>query len=205
MSYTPTTDFLSLLRQTSGGVRFERMPGLDFILAGLQRLGFVNVSIGQTAPTANQPSTAWFRPSVPSWVAEGTLFLWNAALGAYEPATPALWGAFLAPIFSGASFQSVAISAAVVTAGTSLLAIQRTAPAATALTLPSLSAQALSGNKLQIVDFSTSVANHAITLTTPDGATIMQEGSWELLSTAVQLAGITLTPSVNLNAWVITP
>lgn len=205
MSYAPTTDFLALLRQTSAGVRFERMPGMDFVLAALQRLGFVNVSISQTAPTVNQPSTAWFKPALPSWTAEGTLFLWNTAVAAYQVATPALWGAFLAPIFSGSLFQSVAAATGVVNAGTSLLAIQRAAPAATAITLPSLVAQAASGNKLQIVDFSTGVTNHAITLTTPDGATIMQLNSWQLHSTADQLAGTTLTPSTDLNAWIITP
>lgn len=205
MSYDPSSDFMALLRQTGAGVRFERMPGLDFLLAALQRLGFVNVSVSQTAPTANQPSTAWFKPSMPSWVAEGTLFLWNTTIGAYEVATPALWGAFLAPVFSGQSFQSVATPTGVVIPGTSLLAVQRAAPTATAITLPSLVAQAASNNKLQIVDFSTSVANHAITLTTPDGATIMRSASWELLSTADQLAGVTLTPSTNLNAWVIAP
>lgn len=205
MSYTPTTDFLSLLRQTSAGVRFERMPGLDFLLAALQRLGFVNVSIGQTAPTSNQPSTAWFKPSMPSWVAEGTLFLWNGTLDAYQPATPALWAEFLAPLVSGYAFQSVAAPTGNIVAGTSLLAIQRAAPASTVLTLPNLAAQFASARKLQIVDFSTSVTNHAISIVTPDGSKIMQSATWELLSNAAQLSGVMLTPSPDLNAWVITP
>lgn len=91
MSYSPLTDFLALLRLTAGGVRTERMPGLDYVVSALARAGLINLSVSLTAPTSNQATTAWFRPSVPSWTAEGTLFLWNPATLAYEPATPALW------------------------------------------------------------------------------------------------------------------
>lgn len=205
MSYTPTTDFLALLRQTSGGVRTSRMPGLDFVLEALARLGLINVSVGQTAPTSNQVQTAWFKPALPSWTAEGNLFLWNVATTEYELATPALWIAFLAPIVSGYVFQSIGASGMSVNAGTSLCAIRRAAPNATALLLPPLAGQFASGRKLQIVDFSTNVTNHAITLTTSDGATVMQQASFTLLSTGAQLAGVMLTPSPDLNAWVITP
>lgn len=93
MSYGPTTDFLALLRETSNGVRTERMPGLDYIAAALSRAGFFNVSVSAVAPTTNQAGTAWFKPFVPSWLAEGTLFLWNVSTLQYEVATPALWAA----------------------------------------------------------------------------------------------------------------
>lgn len=203
MSYSPATDFLALLRQTSGGVRTERMPGLDYVVAALARAGLFQLSVGQTAPTANQQSTVWLQPSVPSWVAEGTVFLWNAAAAQYQVATPVLWNLLLTP--GGYSFQSVAIANSVVNVGTTILAVQRAAPAATALVLPNLAAQWLSGRPLKIVDWSTNVANHAITLTTPDGSTIMQQASWQLLSTAVQLSGVSLFPSPDLNGWVIAP
>lgn len=206
MSYNPTTDFLALLRNTGGGVRTEQMPGLDFIVAALQRAGFLsNLVISQTAPIVNQAATPWFQPAVPSWTGEGILFLWNAATGTYQPATAALWASFLVPIASGYSFQSAAASGVVIAAGTSLLAVQRVAPGATALTLPTLAAQYATGRKLQVVDFSTGVVNHTITLSVPDTATIMQQPTWQMLSTAVQLSGVMLTPSPDLNSWVIAP
>lgn len=202
MSYAPTIDFLALLRQTAGGVRDARMPGLDYILAALARAGMFQLWTGQTAPTVNQSTTAWLLPSLPSWVAEGTVLLWNVLTNAYEPATPALWNALLLGN-SGYVFQSVAAGAGAVAAPTSMLAIQRAAPAATALTLPSIASRG--GRALQIVDFSTGVVNHVITVNPAAGATIMQLGAWALLSTADQLAGITLYPSSDLNAWVIAP
>lgn len=203
MAYEPTTDFLALLRQTAAGVEPSRMPGLDYVVAALARAGLFKLSVGQTAPTVNQANTVWLRPSLPSWVAEGTVFLWNPATSAYEPATPALWGAVLAT--GGYSFQSVAAPSSAVIAGTSILAIQRTAPAETALLLPNLAAQWLTGRPLKIVDYSNSVANHVVTLTTPDGSAIMQQTSWQLLSTAAQLAGATLHPCPDLNGWIIAP
>lgn len=204
MAYAPNTDFLALLRQTSGGVGFAEMPGLDFVVAALARAGLISLSVGQTAPTANQSTTAWFKPALPSWTAEGVLFLWNAGTGAYALATPALWLALLSGSV-GYAFQSATAVANSIKAGTSLLAIQRAAPSATALTLPSIAVQWATGRKLQIVDFSTIVAAHIITLTTPDGATIMQKASWQLLSTPDQLAGVMLQPSPDLNSWIIAP
>lgn len=203
MSYNPTTDFLALLRQAAGGVAFAEVPGLDFTVAALARAGLINLSVGQTPPLVNQSTTAWFKPALPSWTAEGVLFLWNAATASYAPATPALWVTMLSP--TGYAFQSLTGSNGIVQAGTSLLAVQRTAPSATTIALPSLGAQQASGRKLQVVDFSTGVVNHVITLITPDGATIMRAATWQLLSTADQLAGVMLQPSPDLNAWIIAP
>lgn len=102
MSYSPLTDFIALLRQTSGGVRTERMPGLDYVVAALARAGVITLSVSATAPIANQAATAWFKPAVPSWTKEGVLFLWNVATGQYEAATPALWSSlFLATATQG--------------------------------------------------------------------------------------------------------
>lgn len=203
MAYDPATDFLGLLRLTGGGVRSERMPGLDWLVSALNRMGLFAVSIGQTAPVANQATTVWIKPALPSWSAEGAVYLWSAVLGAYAPATPALWQAFLTP--SGAIFQSLPDANNIIDSGVSLAAVQRAAPANTAITLPTIAAQYASQKSLRIVDFSTGVAAHNIALTTSDGATIMQEATWHLLSSADQLAGVTLTPSPDLNAWVIAP
>lgn len=99
MSYSPLTDFLALLRQTSGGVRSERMPGLDYVVAALARAGLISISVGQTAPTVNPATTVWFQPAVPSWTAEGAVFLWNAAVNSYQVATPTLWSSLIAGPF----------------------------------------------------------------------------------------------------------
>ena len=205
MSYNPVTDFLALLRNTGGGVRTEQMPGLDWVVAALARAGFITLAVQATAPLINQSTTAWFKPASPSWSAEGALYLWNAGAAAYQLATPALWQAYFLPLTSGYVFQSLANTGLAVATGTTLAAVQRVAPSATTIFLPNLAAQYAAGKKLQIVDFSTSVTSHAITLTPPDSATIMQQTSWELLSTADQLAGIMLQPSPDLNAWVIAP
>lgn len=202
MSYSPITDFLALLRQTGSAVNMERMPGIDFVIAALSRLGQFNLFVGQSAPIVNQPTTVWFKPALPSWTAEGTVYLWNAATAQYEIATPALWNARA----GGYSFQSVTASNGIVTPGTTVLAVQRTAPLSTVLTLPSLAAQFATGKQLQIVDFSTGILNqHIIFLSPPDGATIMQQGTWQIVSTPDQLAGVTLQPSPDLNAWIIAP
>jgi len=205
MSYTPSTDFVGLYRNGGGGVLPAEMPGLDFVVAALARAGLITLFVGQTAPTVNQETTAWFKPALPTYSAEGVLFLWNAFIKSYQQATPALWDAMLAP--SGKYvFQKVTGGAGVILPGVSLLAVKRVAPVATALTLPLLVAQWGTGRPLKIVDFSTGVVGHTITITPPaDGSTIMQLGAWNLFSNDASLAGVTLTPSPDLNAWVITP
>jgi hypothetical protein len=204
VSYDPTTDFIALMRLTSNGVEMERMPGLDYVVSALARAGIINLSTGQTAPTVNQSSTAWLKTALPSWTAEGVLYLWNASTAQYEIATPTLWALFVAG-GSKYAFQSVTALSDIIAVGTSLLAIRRVAPSTTSLALPNLIAQWATGRALQIVDFSTSVANHTITLLPSGGATIMQRTSWTLLSTADQLAGLSLQPSPDLNSWVIAP
>lgn len=205
MSYNPITDFLALLRTTAGGVRSERMPGLDFVVSALARAGMITLYVGQTEPVANQATTAWFVPASPSWVAEGVLFLWNVDAGEYQVATPALWTAFFSFIISGYSFQSAPDAVNNVLVGTSLLAIERVAPAATSIILPSLGAQRLQTGALKIADYSTGVVNHTITVSTADGSTIMQRASLLLYSTADQLAGVELEPCPELNSWIIAP
>lgn len=201
MSYAPATDFIALLRQTAGGVRTERMPGLDYIVAGLSRASMFLLWVGATAPTTSQTTTVWLKPAAPSWASESTVFLWNGVTAQYEPATPALWVALFGT--AAYAFQSVAAAAGAVASTTTLLAIQRAAPAATALTLPAVASRF--GRPLQIVDWSTAVVGHAISLT-PNGAeTVMRLPVFSLLSTVDQLAGVTLYPSTDLNGWVIAP
>lgn len=109
MSYTPTTDFLALLRLTSGGVRTERMSGLDWLVSAMARAGLFLISVSDTAPLSNQTTTAWFRPASPSWALEGALFLWNATTIQYEPATPTLFAALLTAV-SPKVIQDVAVA-----------------------------------------------------------------------------------------------
>lgn len=201
--YDPRTDFLTLIRNAGGVASFAEIPGLDYVVAALARAGLITLSISQTAPIANQPATAWLKPSVPSWVAEGVLFLWNAVNVRYEPATPALWGTLLYGASSNYLFQSASAALNNVGNTTSLLAIQRAAPVVTVIALPSVASR--NGKPLQIVDWSTGVANHAIALIPSAGNTVMRLPSWQLLSTPDQLAGITLYPAAELNGWVIAP
>jgi hypothetical protein len=169
----------------------------------MARAGLFRLSVGQTAPTVNQVTTVWLKPSVPSWVAEGTVYLWDAAAGAYAVATPFLWNVLLSP--GGYAFQSATGVNNTIDAGTTLLAIQKAGPTSTGLILPNLGAQWSTGRALKIVDWSTAVVNHTITLTTLDGSTVMQQAALQLLSSAVQLAGVTLHPAPELNGWVIAP
>lgn len=107
MAYSSVTDFLALLRRTSGGARVESIPGLDFVVAALGRGGLYNIWIGATPPLANQVTTLWFAPKVPSYAGEGTVYLWNAGTNEYEVATPALWTALLSPSSSVGIVQDV--------------------------------------------------------------------------------------------------
>ena len=139
MSYTPSTDFVALLRNSSVGEEFLSTPGLDYVVSALARAGLINLYVGQAPPVSNQASTAWFVPASPSWTAEGVLYLWNSGVSAYQVATPVLWTALLAASgSSGYSFQSAPNASNVVTPGTSLLAIQRSSPLTTTIVLPGL-------------------------------------------------------------------
>lgn len=202
MSYNPSIDLLALLRETSGGMRVERMPGLDYLVVGLARAGMFLLSTDQTPPTDDRAITVWLRPAQPSWATEGAVYLYNAATLEYEPATPALWGALFIAVSFLPNFQSVVTGAAAVGSLTSMLAIQRVNPAATALALPSVLTRT---RPLQLVDWSTAVVDHQITLTAFAGETVMLLPSFVLLSNAVQLAGVTLYPASQLNGWAIAP
>lgn len=98
MAYNPITDFLGLVRLTSGGARVARIPGLDYVVQVMARMGMFTLVVGQIAPTTNQASTAWFQPALQSWLREGQLFLWNSVTAQYEPASTVLWAMLLAAV-----------------------------------------------------------------------------------------------------------
>lgn len=83
------------------------------------------------------------------------------------------------------------------------IAIERSAPTATAGTLPTVASR--NGRPVSVVDWSTSISSHIITLT-PNGAeTIMRESTWTLASNGTDRASVTLWPSTTLNGWYIKP
>jgi hypothetical protein len=92
MTYQPGTDYVGLYRAITGGAKKGEMPGLDFVVAALQRSGLLTVSISGSQPTTNQSKTAWFRPANPSYSSEGILYLWDATSTATVSATPKLFG-----------------------------------------------------------------------------------------------------------------
>lgn len=97
----------------------------------------------------------------------------------------------------------VTTSSDTIAAGTPAVSIQRTAPVTTGLSLPPVADQ--DGVPLRIADWSSSVTDHAITMT-PDGSeTIMKEATWTIYSNASSLASLTLYPSTVLNGWYIAP
>lgn len=204
MSFNSATDFIGLLRLIGTSVRSERMPGLDYVVSALNRIGLFALVVSQTAPVVNQSTTIWLKPAIPSWSAEGTVYIWSPAAAAYQVATPALWQLFLSP--AGYVFQSLPNAINVIAAAVSLAAVQRAAPAATTVVLPTIADQFATQKDIALVDYSTAVVNHVITITpTGAGATIMQQPTWQLLSTQDNLAGIKLRACPDLNAWIIAP
>lgn len=179
MAYTPQTDFLAVLRQTSGGVRTGRVPGLDYVVDALARAGMFNLVVSQTAPVTNQPLTAWLKPALPSYNAEGTFYLWDASAGAYDPATPALWSALLEASSSGSTVvQDVAIAGPTVVQTNANVVRVLNVGAAVALTMP-LSAN-MSGPVL-ITDWANHAGTNKITITLSGGDTLPNGlTTWEI-------------------------
>lgn len=90
-----------------------------------------------------------------------------------------------------------------VSATDAVIAVQRTSPTKTSLSLPAISTR--DGLPLRVVDWSTSVTDHEIELT-PDGSeTIMQAATWSIFSNSAQLGSLMLYPSTTLNGWYIAP
>jgi hypothetical protein len=142
MSYAPTTDFLGLLRQTPGGVRTERMPGLDYVTAALARAGMFQLSVSDTPPTLQQNTTAWFRPATPSWASEGTLYLWEADTAQYVPATPMLWSELFITTAAATNVQHIVTPGPVNVGGTvNIVLVDQPISAPITLVMPLASAK----------------------------------------------------------------
>lgn len=202
MAYSPTQDFLALLRQTSGGQRLERMPGLDYVMTAFERAGLFNLWVNTTTPpTTDKASTVWLKASVSSFAVESAVFLYNPVTDQFEPATPALWQLVFAAT-SAATFQSVATAAANVGSATTLLAVRRDNPGVTILTLPSVNVRT---RDLKIADWSTNVVLHEVRISAAGGESIMRRSVFSVFSTPDQLGGVALTPSIDLQGWVIAP
>lgn len=181
MSYASTTDFLALLRQTTGGLRSERMPGLDWLIAALVRAGMLNLSVSLSAPTTHQTITAWFKPASPSWTAEGALFLWNIVTSEYEPATPALWSnLFVATASGSTTVQDVTTVGPVPIQGNASVVRVQNVGAPVTLTMPLAATMA---GPVLISDWANSAGTNPITINTtggevfPGGVTTWQIGA----------------------------
>lgn len=90
-----------------------------------------------------------------------------------------------------------------ITAKTSALAITGSALTTTLVNLPSVSAQG--SIPLRIVDWSTSISGHTITLVANGAETIMHASTWPIYSNSVQATTITLYPSTALSGWYTAP
>ena len=187
MSYNPATDFPGMLRLIGSSLRSERVPGLNFVIDALARANIFNISIGQTAPTVNQATTMWFQPAIPSWIAEGTVWLWNSVAGVYQVATPALWAAFLLSNAQAAPARTITASGAfVMSTGDQSILLNRTlAVAASSTTLPAGSAV---GQIYNIEDYAGNFNAHPVTINYPAGQTGPEGSVEEILSVNKQCA-----------------
>ena len=93
------------------------------------------------------------------------------------------------------------VSSVTVAANDGSIAIVRTAPAATTINLPTVASR--NGAPLPISDWSTSVTEHTITIDPAGVETIQGLATIQIISTASQLASITLYPSTDLNGWFV--
>ena len=94
---------------------------------------------------------------------------------------------------------TVVSGSAVIPNGTRVVAIVADAPTATTLLLPTILGQ--DKTPLTIVDLSTNVSEHTITLDAQGTNTIMRLASFQIISTTDQLASITLNPATSLGIW----
>lgn len=84
-------------------------------------------------------------------------------------------------------------------AGSSTVAIDRNDPATTTITLPSIAAQGLT--PITIVDWSSDLDDHVITINPSGSDSIMRLAAWQVRSTSYSRGVVTLYPSTNLGGW----
>lgn len=108
-----------------------------------------------------------------------------------------------APGDSSEPVTQVTGATATIAALTPAVAVVRSAPTSTALTLPSVASQ--NGVAIHIFDWSSAVTGHTITLTPNGSDTIMLAASFQVFSNSSQLGGVTLYPSTTLSGWYIAP
>lgn len=100
--------------------------------------------------------------------------------------------------------QVVTASSGTIADDTTLLSVERAAPSTTALALPSV-LDVIDGHRISIIDWSTSVTDHAITLTADGSETIMKAATWPIYSNAAQLGSLSIRANQALNGWYIAP
>jgi len=99
MAYARSTDFLALLRSTGDGVRFERMPGLDWLVVGMAAAGMFTLWVDPVnPPNSNQTTTVWLKTNSTSFAVEGAVYLWDNGISNFSPASPKLWQRLFAAI-----------------------------------------------------------------------------------------------------------
>lgn len=108
----------------------------------------------------------------------------------------ALWAAL-----GAGSYQEVTGSQADISDDAALVIINRDAPSATSLNLPSIGLRP-ANLPLLIFDLSRNVSSHTITVN-PDGTgeTIMRQDQWQLVSNAASLASGQFIPLPDFNTW----
>lgn len=180
------------------------MPGLDYIVAALARMGFIRLWTAQTPPTLNQEVTVWLKPALPSWSAEATVWLWDGEIGAYALANPDLWTALLTNNTQTQQVQIVNVSADTVSRFAQTVVVEREAPTVTTLALPAVSLRS-EGFDLRVVDWSVNIAEHRIILNPNGSDTVMRYPQFSAYSSADRRAGLTLRPIRSLSAWIIAP
>ena len=154
---------------------------------------YIDLAFGDFAPPV---------PGIPDPDNQNVL-LWNKLSGLYTLTPIAFLGGGGGTGGNPAEPIIITNPSAVIAGGVSAVAIRKTAPTTTALTLPSVFVQG--GVPINIVDWSSSVTNHDITITPSGSETIMQVGTWQMFSSAASLGSIRLYPSTALNGWYIAP
>lgn len=166
----------------------EQLGGQHYIIANTGSLQLLNVvdSNGVAVVTIGPNETALFASSP---------FLWRYLMGSSTGAA----------YVSGMLREPRVTALASDTVGSTdvTIAIVKAAPTATGIQLPTVASR--NGIPVRIVDWSTAVVEHTITITPAGAETIMRQATWPIVSNTVSLASITLYPSTTLGGWMVLP